>query len=181
MLHLDDLVIGDAVDCGTALVEATAMTAFAVRFVPHPVFRDPAAAEASLYARPAAASLYAMALCLGCAVRAIGDVAVLCDLGFGAVTVAAPLHPGDRLAVRAWWSAVERPPGGVRPGGATLTVEGLAPDGRPAIRFDARWLVAREPRSPAGEHAAFGRPAAVRHHCGGDPTPAGGAGRGETG
>lgn len=181
MVHLDDLVIGDAVDCGTALVEAEAMAAFARRFLPHPVFLDPTAAGASLYGRPAAASLYVMALCLGRAVRVLGGVAVLCDLGFGAVNVAAPLHPGDRLTVRAWWSAVERPPGAVRPGAATLTIEGLAPDGRPAVRFDARFLVAREPCSPAGEHAAFGRRAPVRHHRSGDPTPTGGAGRGEPG
>lgn len=161
VLYLDDLVIGEAADGGTVPVEAEAMTAFAERFVPHRVFLDPAVADASLYGRPAAASLYVMALCLGCAVRAFGDVAVLCDLGFGAVGVAAPLHPGDRLTVRAWWSAVERPPGAVRPGTATLTVEGLAPDGRPAIRFDARWLVAREPRSPAGEHTAAHSPSSV--------------------
>lgn len=148
-LHLEELPVGTWIDGGWVRVEAAEMTEFAARFTPHRVFVDPAAAEASLYGRLAASSLHLQALCLGRAVRAIAGVAVLCDLGFEAVTVGRPVHDGDRFRVRARWSSVVRPAPASRPGVATLDVRGTAPDGVTVVRFAARYLVARRPPADA--------------------------------
>lgn len=146
MVHLEDLPVGTWIDGGWVRVEAADMATFAARFTPHPVFVD-AAAEASLYGRPAASTLHLQALCLGRAARAIAEVAILGDLGFEAVTVGRPVHDGDRIRVRARWSSVVRPAVASRPGVATLDVRGTAPDGETAVRFAARYLVARRPRA----------------------------------
>lgn len=148
-IHLEDLAVGTWIDGGWVRVEAAAMTEFAARFMPHRVFVDPAAAEASLYGRLAASSLHLQALCMGRAARAIAGVAVLCDLGFAAVTVGRPVHDGDRFRVRARWSSVARPAPVPRPGAATLEVEGTAPDGETVVRFAVRYLVARRPPTGA--------------------------------
>jgi len=131
MRYLEDLSIGTPFQCGSVHAEADEVAAFARRYAPGSSPLDAAAAP----------SLYTLAVCMGCMAGAVGDVAIVCDLGIDAVTAARPVHAGDALRVDACWTQARKSTVLPGQGVARIVVRGVFADGGDAIRFAVRHLV----------------------------------------
>ncbi len=141
MMHLEDLAVGVPFHCGIVRADAEEVTAFAAHYSPHPFHLDADATADSVFGRTAAPFLHTLAMCMGCMVRAIRSVAIVCDLGIDGITAARPVYPGDVLRVDACWTDARLSTIMRGQGVARIVVRGFAEDGGDAIRFAARYVV----------------------------------------
>jgi acyl dehydratase len=101
-LFWEDFAAGQVVDCGTRLVTAEEIKAFAAEFDPQPMHLDEEAAGATMMGGLCASGWHSCALMM----RIIADGFILDSSSMGGpgcdeIKWLAPVRPGDQLSVRA--------------------------------------------------------------------------------
>jgi acyl dehydratase len=144
-LFLEDLPIGEDLDCGGFSLSRNEIIAFAARFDPQPWHLDDALAAASAFGTLVASGVHTQAAAIGLMVRRIADVAVLFGGSLHESRFQVPVRPDVPHAVVARWTQAR--PSASRPGRGVAHIEGRATDprGREAMSFGVTYIVARRP------------------------------------
>jgi acyl dehydratase len=145
-LYLDDLPIGEPLDCGAFTLTRDEIVAFAHKFDPQPWHLDEALAERSAFGALVASGLHSQAAAIGLLVRAVADVAVLFGGSLHESRFTVPVRPDVRHHVVARWTDAR--PSASKPARGVARIEGHAinPAGQTAMTFGVTYIVARRPR-----------------------------------
>jgi acyl dehydratase len=145
-LYLEDLRLGDVLDCGSFALTREEIIAFAQQFDPQPWHLDDALAEASAFGRLVASGVHTQAAAIGLIVRRISNVAVLFGGSLHEARFAIPVRPDRRHHVTASWTEIR--PSATNPERGIARIEGAARNdqGRTAMSFGVTYIVARRPR-----------------------------------
>jgi acyl dehydratase len=143
--YLEDLVLGEAFDCGTFTLSRDEIIGFAHRFDPQPWHLDDALAEASAFGTLVASGVHTQAMAIGLMVRRIADVAVLFGGSLHEARFAVPVRPDVPHTVTARWTEARASTSNPARGIARVEGHATAPDGRDAMRFGVTYIVARRP------------------------------------
>lgn len=143
--YLDDLPLGEDLDCGSFRFSRAEIVAFAEAFDPQPWHLDQTLAEASAFGTLVASGVHTQAAAIGLMVRRIADVAVLFGGSLHEATFMVPVLPDTEYRVHAAWTHTR--PSASQPGRGVARIEGRAtgPEGRIAMRFGVTYIVARRP------------------------------------
>ena len=144
--YLEDLAVGERYAGGTAMVDTTAIKAFAAAFDPQPFHLDEEAAKSSIFGRLVASGWHTMAVTMRLLVE--GELRSLWGLvGLGADDLRwpRPVVPGDVLSVE--WEVLEVRPSSSKPdrGTARLRVTTRNQRGETVLSLVTTILVPRRP------------------------------------
>jgi acyl dehydratase len=144
-LYLEDLPLGEPLDCGSFVLTRHDITAFAHRFDPQPWHLDEALAEASAFGALVASGVHTQAAAIGLMVRRIADVAVLFGGSLHEARFFTPVRPEVAHHVTASWT--EARASASKPTRGVARIEGRAVNaaGRTAMTFGVTYIVARRP------------------------------------
>ncbi len=144
--YLDDLPLGEPLDCGSFVLSRAEIIAFAERFDPQPWHLDDHQAAASAFGRLVASGVHTQAMAIGLMVRRIADVAVMFGGALHEASFAQPVEPDAPHRVTARWTEARR--SASRPDRGVARITGAAEDsaGRIAMRFGVTYIVARQVR-----------------------------------
>ena len=141
MKYLEDLALGETLDCGSFQLGRDEVIAFAERFDPQPFHLDDAAAETSYFAGLCASGLHSQAAAIGLMVRAIADVAVVAGASLDQARFLVPVRPDRRYDVVARWT--EARPSARNPVRGIAVIRGEAlHEGDIVMRFGVTYVVA---------------------------------------
>jgi acyl dehydratase len=145
-LYLEDLRVGEVLDCGSFVLTREDIIAFAQRFDPQPWHLDDALAEASAFGALVASGVHTQAAAIGLMVRRIANVAVLFGGSLNEARFAIPVRPDRRYQVTATWAELR--PSTSNPARGIARIEGAARNdqGRTAMTFGVTYIVARRPQ-----------------------------------
>ena len=99
MLYLEDVTVGEVVDCGSTTVSREEIVAFAERYGPQPFHVDEAAAAESIFGGLVASGFHVLALSMRLIVDAVSDHAFAGARGVDELRWHRPLRPGTTLSV----------------------------------------------------------------------------------
>ena len=144
--YLEDLPLGELLECGSFALSRADIVAFAARFDPQPWHLDPDLAAASAFGTLVASGVHTQAAAIGLLVRRIADVAVLFGGSLHAATFAIPVQPDVAHRVVARWTAAR--PSATKPTRGIASIAGAAidPEGREAMQIGVTYIVARRPQ-----------------------------------
>ena len=144
-LYLEDLPLGQDLDCGAFALSRAEIVAFAQRFDPQPWHLDDALAAASAFGTLVASGVHTQATAISLLVRRTADVAVLFGGSLHEARFFLPVRPDTMHRVTARWT--EARPSASKPtqGVARIEAEAHDPDGRRAMSFGVTYIVARRP------------------------------------
>ena len=144
-LYLEDLPLGEDLDCGGFALSRAEIVAFAAQYDPQPWHLDDTLAAASAFGTLVASGVHTQAAALGLMVRRIADVAVMFGGSLHEARFFVPVRPDTRHHVTARWT--EARPSASKPAQGIARIEGTAhaEDGRVAMTFGVTYIVARRP------------------------------------
>lgn len=144
-LYLEDLKLGDELDCGRFSLSRDEIIAFARQYDPQPWHLDDALAAASAFGTLVASGVHTQAMAIGLMVRRVADVAVLFGGSLHEATFMTPVRPDSEHRVQAVWTHTR--PSASNPARGIARIEGRAtgPEGGIAMRFGVTYIVARRP------------------------------------
>jgi acyl dehydratase len=145
-LYLEDLRLGDVLDCGSFVLSREDIVAFARQFDPQPWHLDQALAEASAFGTLVASGVHTQAAAIGLMVRRIADVAVLFGGSLHESRFAIPVRPDKHHHVTARWTETRPSESNPARGVARIDGEARNDQGRTAMTFGVTYIVARRPR-----------------------------------
>ncbi len=143
--HLDDLPLGEVLDCGSFSLTRDEIVAFARKFDPQPWHLDDALGEASAFGALVASGVHTQAAALGLMVRAIADVAVLFGGSLHEARFFVPVRPDVPHRVTARWTEARPSASKPRQGVARIEGQAITPAGQTAMSFGVTYIVARRP------------------------------------
>jgi acyl dehydratase len=143
--YLEDLPLGETLDCGSFALTRDEIIAFAEQFDPQPQHLGETVAAASAFGELVASGVHTQATAIGLVVRTVADVATMFGLALHEARFLLPVRPDVRHAVTARWT--EARPSASKPGQGIARIEGVAlgPQGQPAMTFGITMIVARRP------------------------------------
>lgn len=143
--YLEDLPLGEVLDCGSFVLARDEIVAFAEKFDPQPQHLGEAAAAASAFGTLVASGVHTQAAAIGCVVRAVADVAAMFGLALHEARFFVPVRPEVPHSVTARWT--EARPSASKPGQGVARIEGRAvnPQGQTALTFGITMIIARRP------------------------------------
>ena len=144
-LYLEDLPIGEDLQCGGFSLSRDEIIAFAARFDPQPWHLDDALAEASAFGTLVASGVHTQATAIGLMVRRIADVAVLFGGSLHESRFAVPVRPDVPHGVVARWTDARASASNHARGIARIEGRATDPAGREAMTFGVTYIVARRP------------------------------------
>lgn len=156
-LFFEDLTPGRTFDLGVTIVDGNEMVAFAQRFDPQWYHVDAELARRSSHGLLIASGFYTVSLFMRAYVdHLLSRAAADASPGLEELRWLAPVHAGDRLAIRL--DVMGSKPSAARPGLGTVTLQGsmvrLDADDQPereVLRTRFRgWFMLRDPGAPPG-------------------------------
>lgn len=141
--YVEDLDVGETVDCGSVDVTETEMVEFASRYDPQPIHLDPEQASESMFGDLIASGWLTCTLAMRLFVLGyVDDVAALGGSGMDEIRWRAPVYAGDTLSVTA--ELVEKTGAG-RPKHETVRIAltGTNQDDTVVLTMDALVIVER--------------------------------------
>lgn len=141
---LEDLALGEAIECGAFRLTEAEIVAFAAEYDPQPFHLSQEAANESVFGGLVASSVQTLALSVARMVRALAGTAIIGGLALENVKLLRPVWPHRDYAVRARWISAR--PSASKPdrGIAQIAVEVTDGDG-PAVSYRVTYLVKRRP------------------------------------
>ena len=143
--YLEDLPLGEDLDCGSFTFSRTEIIAFARQYDPQPWHLDGGLAAASAFGTLVASGVHTQAMAIGLMVRCVSDVAVLFGGSLHEATFMVPALPDTNYCVHAVWTQIRPSVSNPTRGVARIEGRAIAPDGRIAMRFGVTYIVARRP------------------------------------
>jgi acyl dehydratase len=140
----EDVKDGERLVCRPVSLTRDEIVAFATAFDPQPFHVDADAAKASVFGGLIASSLHVLAACTRAVVEAQGDVAILSGVGMDEARMFAPVRPGDRLNVEAWWTDLRPSRSRPKQGLASIRCRVTNQDGDLVLQYGYRYLLARK-------------------------------------
>ncbi|MGD2147000.1 MAG: MaoC/PaaZ C-terminal domain-containing protein [Anaerolineae bacterium] len=140
----EDVKDGERLVCRPVSLTRDEIVAFATAFDPQPFHVDDDAAKASVFGGLIASSLHVLAACTRAVVEAQGDVAILSGVGMDEARMFAPVRPGDRLNVEAWWTDLRPSRSRPKQGLASIRCRVTNQDGDLVLQYGYRYLLARK-------------------------------------
>lgn len=131
--------------CGTFLLTADEIVAFAQRFDPQPFHLDQALAEKSYFGTLVASGVHTQAAAIGLLVRATADVAIVAGGSLHEARFMVPVLPDTIYNVTARWTETRMSARSPARGIASVAGEARDPEGRTVMSFGVTYLVARSP------------------------------------
>ena len=144
-LYLEDLPLGEDLDCGGFSLSRAEIVAFATQFDPQPWHLDDTLAAASAFGTLVASGVHTQAAALGLMVRRIADVAVMFGGSLHEARFFVPVRPDTRHRVTARWTHARPSASKPTQGIARIEAAARAEDGRVAMTFGVTYIVARRP------------------------------------
>jgi acyl dehydratase len=140
----EDVKDGERLVCRPVSLTRDEIVAFATAFDPQPFHVDDDAAKATVFGGLIASSLHVLAACTRAVVEAQGDVAILSGVGMDEARMFAPVRPGDRLNVEAWWTDLRPSRSRPKQGLASIRCRVTNQDGDLVLQYGYRYLLARK-------------------------------------
>ncbi len=131
--------------CGTFLLTADEIVAFAERFDPQPFHLDQTLAEKSYFGTLVASGVHTQAVAIGLLVRATADVAVVAGGSLHEARFMVPVLPDTTYDVTARWTNTRLSARSPDRGIASVSGEARDPEGRTVMSFGVTYIVARLP------------------------------------
>lgn len=142
MRYFDDLVDGESLDCQSVIMTRDEIINFGKKYDPQLFHIDERAAKQSIFGGLIASSLHTLSACTRAVVEAQGHVAILSGVGMHEVKMFNPVHPGDVLSVKAWWTELNKSRSKPDRGFASIKCKVNNQREKPVIEYGYRYLIA---------------------------------------
>jgi len=140
--YLEDLNEGESLQCNTVSFTRDSIIDFARKFDPQPFHTNEKLAKESIFGGLIASSLHTLSACTKVVVEAQNKITILSGVGMDEAKMFNPVHPGDVLTVRAWWSDIRKSQSKPDRGFASIKCEVFNQDGQPIIQYGYQYLLA---------------------------------------
>lgn len=144
-MFLEDLPIGQEIDCGSFTLCRADIVEFAGKFDPQPWHLDEELAQATYFQGLCASGLHSQAAAIGLMVRAIGGVAIVAGGALNEARFLAPVRPDFRYAVTARWSQARNSARNPARGVAVIDIVARDAGGAVVMEAGVTYVVARRP------------------------------------
>jgi len=143
--YLEDLPLGETLDCGSFSLTRDEIIDFARKFDPQPQHLGEEVARETAFGELVASGIHSQAAALSLIVRAGADIATMFGLALHEARFFLPVRPDVPHHVTARWT--EARPSASKPGQGVARIEGQAvnPDGKTALTVGITMIVARRP------------------------------------
>jgi acyl dehydratase len=142
-MYLEDLPLGQEIDCGSFTLSATEIIDFARQFDPQPWHLDDVLARETYFQGLCASGVHSQAAAIGLMVRAISGVVIVAGGALNEARFMAPVRPGRCYRVTARWTAarpsVRNPARGV----AVIDIAAVDDAGVTVMEAGVTYVVAR--------------------------------------
>ncbi len=102
-MYLEDLTLGQRIDCGRFSLTAAEIIDFARRFDPQPWHLDDALAQGTYFEGLCASGVHTQAVSIGLMVRAIAGVRIIAGGALNEARFSVPVRPNQDYTVTARW------------------------------------------------------------------------------
>ncbi len=144
-MYLEDLPIGQELDCGSFALTEAEIIDFATRFDPQPWHLDDILARDTYFRGLCASGLHSQAAAIGLVVRAIKGTAIIAGGALNEVRFRAPVRPNQSYRVTASWTearaSVHNPARGV----AVIAILARDAQGETVMEGGITYIVGRRP------------------------------------
>lgn len=144
-LFLEDLPLGEPLDCGGFSLSRQEIVAFATQFDPQPWHLDADLARESAFGALVASGVHTQAAAIGLMVRRIADVAVLFGGSLHEARFVIPVRPDVFHRITARWTLARPSTSNPARGIASIAGEAINPAGAVAAHFGVTYIVACRP------------------------------------
>jgi acyl dehydratase len=145
MRYLEDLELGQMIDCGSFRLSRDKIVTFAQCYDPQPFHLDEDAARASYFGGLCASGLHSQGAAIGLMVRALQGTAFVAGYSLHEARFYAAVRPDAEYRVRVSWADVSPSPRDAGRGRASITGEARDGEGALVMTFGVTYVVARRP------------------------------------
>lgn len=140
--YFEDLRESEPIHCQAVSFSRNSIITIAKEFDPQPLHIDEESASKSMFNGLIASSLHTLSACTKVVVEAQGNIAILSAIGLDEVKLFNPVHPGDILTVKAWWSDLRLSQSKKDRGIASIKCEVFNQEEQPVMKYGYRYLLA---------------------------------------
>ncbi len=144
-MYLEDLPMGQDIDCGSFTLTEAEIIDFATRFDPQPWHLDDDLARNSYFQGLCASGVHSQAAAIGLMVRAINGVAIVAGGALNQAIFKAPVRPGQTYAVTARWTEARPSVRNPKRGVAVIAIEATDSAGATVMQAGVTYVVDRRP------------------------------------
>ncbi len=145
-MFLEELPIGQEIDCGSFTLTAAEIIAFATQFDPQPWHLDDALARETYFQGLCASGLHTQAAAIGLMVRAISGTAIVAGGALNQAHFRAPVRPGQPYRVTACWTTARPSVRSRSRGVAIIEILVRDVDGQLVMEGGVTYIVGRAPQ-----------------------------------